>query len=143
MIDPAHGHPTHISGTLRSSSFQPMALRWPAPIEDPLRTRHALGHAFDLGRTSRQRGRACVAARLRDDYADRHRHEFSPDLVAVSLLVLDPTPLTVDQVVKRRDRDVEALRDLIRDRLGKLRLGEDDEVVAADMARKMLFRGHL
>src|SRR5713226_6613648 len=120
-----------------------MALRRPAPIEHPLRTRHALGHALHLGGTSRQRGRACVAARLRDDYADRYRHEFSPDLVAVSLLVLDPTPLAVDQVVKGRHCYVEALRDLVGDWLGKLWLGEDDEVVAADVARKVLFRGHL
>src|SRR6266852_6626737 len=143
MIAPAHRHPTHISGQVLGSTWQPMTLRRPAPIEHPLRTRHALGHALHLGGTSRQRGRACVAARLGDDYADRHRHEFGPDLVAVSLLVLDPTALAVDQVVKRGHRDVETLSDLVGDRLGTLWFGEDDEVVAADVARKVLFRRNL
>src|SRR5258708_29946064 len=100
MIAPAHRHPTHISGTLRYSTWQPMALRRPASIEHPLRTWHALGHALHLGGTSRQRRRARVAARLGDDDSDGHRYEFGADLVAVALLVLDPTPLAVDQVVK-------------------------------------------
>src|SRR5260370_4968588 len=104
MIAPAHRHPTHISGQVLGSTWQPMTLRRPAPIEHPLRTRHALGHARDLGGTSRQRGRACVAARLGDDYADRHRHAFGPDLVALSLLALHPPPRALAQLVKGADR---------------------------------------
>src|SRR5260370_27673319 len=123
MIAPAHRHPTQLTGSLPASTWQPMAVGGPAPIEHPLRTRHALGHALYLGGTSRQRGGAWVAARLRDDYADRHGHEFGSGLVALSLPVLHPAPFAVDQVVKGRHRYVEALGDLVGDRLGKLRLG--------------------
>src|SRR5713226_182853 len=143
MIAPAHRYPTQISGRISCSTWQPMALRRPPPIEDPLRAWHALGHALHLGGTSRQRGRARVAARLGDDDSDGHRYEFGADLVAVALLVLNPTPLAVDQVVESGDRDVEALRDLVRDRLGTLRLSEDDEVVAPDVAREVPLRRDL
>src|SRR5229473_596192 len=94
MIAPAYRYPTRLSETCRTSTRCPVALRWPASIEDPLRTRHALRHALDLGGTSGEGG-------------------------------------------------VEAPGDLVCDRLGKLRLGEDDEVVTADVAGKVPAVGFL
>src|SRR6266849_3474194 len=143
MIAPAYRYPTRLSETCRTSTRCPVALRWPASIEDPLRTRHALRHALDLGGTSGERGRARVAARLCDDDADRDRHELGSDLVPVALLVLDPPPPAVDQVIEGGDGGVEAPGDLVCDRLGKLRLGEDDEVVTADVAGKVPAVGFL
>src|SRR5713226_9264259 len=143
MIAPAYRYPTRLSETCRTSTRCPVALRWPASIEDPLRTRHAPRHALDLGGTRGERGRARVAARLCDDDADRDRHELGSDLVPVALLVLDPPPLAVDQVIEGGDGGVEAPGDLVCDRLGKLRLGEDDEVVTADVAGKVPAVGFL
>src|SRR6266566_7200461 len=117
-----------------------MAIRWAAAIEHPFRARHALGHTFDLGCAGRQGGCAGVAAWLRDDDPDRHRYELGSDLVAIAFFVLDPAALAVDQIVKGRHRCVEALRDLLSDRLSEGWLREDDEVIATDMAREVSFR---
>src|SRR6266851_7251996 len=140
MISPAYHHPTRLR---ERSSLCSVALGRPAAIKDPLRTRHALRHALDLGGTRGERGRARVAARLCDDDADRNRHELGSDLVSVALLVFDPPTLAVDQVVEGGDGGIEAPGDLVRDRLGKLRLGEDDEVVTADVAGKVPAAGFL
>src|SRR5438477_2349822 len=114
-----------------------MAIGRAASVQHPLRTGDPLGHALHFGRTCGERGGAGVASRLRDDDTDRHRDKIGPNLVAVALLVLDPSAFAVDQVVESRHRRIEAAGDLAGDVLRELRLGEDHKVVAADVAGEM------
>src|SRR5579885_3146875 len=112
-------------------------VRWTAPVDDPLRARDPLRHALDLGRPRRERRSASERARLGHDDAGRKRNEARVVLVSGAVLRLDPAALPVGGVVERRHHVVEAARDLGGDLLGASGLGEDHEVVAADVAREV------
>src|SRR5438552_5665579 len=126
------------SAFLRLGVASTETLRGPAAVEHPLRPGHALGDTFDLRGARGHRGGAAVAARLRDHDSDRHRHERRAQHAAAALFGLDPAPVAVDRVVESRDRLVESLGDLGGDHLRHARLGQDHEVVAADVAREVL-----
>src|SRR2546428_1175929 len=134
----APGYRTAVS--LRMGAASAEARRGTAAVEPPLRPGHALGDTFDLRRARGHRGGAAVAARLRDHDSDRHRQEGGAQHAAAALFGLDPAPVAVDRVVESRDRLVESLGDLGGDHLRHAWLGQDHEVVAADVAREVLSR---
>src|SRR5712664_4454629 len=136
MLAPAH--PSSLSLNRRVASAE--TLRRPAPVKHPLRSRHALRDALDLGGSGCHRGRAAVAARFDDHDPDRHRHERRAKHAAAAFFGLDPASVSVGWVVERGNRLIESFGDLRGDRLSHAGLGQDHEVVAADVAREMLRR---
>src|SRR5579872_7053277 len=137
MLAPASRGSFELKRLVRSA---PESLRRPAAVKDPFRTRHALGDALHLGRAGGERRRARVAPRFGHHDAYRDRYERRPQDVAVAFLGFDPSTIPVLRVVKGRHGGVEAPRDLGCDRLGHAGLGQDHEVVATDVTRKMLLR---
>src|ERR1700674_2601997 len=131
MLAPGYGHVVELS-------TEPF--RGPAAVQHPLGAGHPLGHAFDLGRARRQRRGARVAAGFRNDDSNRHRDQRRAQVVAVALLGLDPAAFPVLRVVQRGHCVVESPGHRAGDCLGEAGVGEDHKVVAADVARKVLWR---
>src|SRR5258708_27703139 len=111
--------------------------RRPAAVQDPLRTWHALGDPLYLRSAGSKRRRARVPARFRDHDPDRNRDQGRAQAAPVALLGLDPAALSVLRVVQRRHCIIKTLGDLVRDRFRHAWIGEDDEVVATHVARKV------
>src|SRR5947209_1279672 len=114
-------------------SAQPR-LRWAPPVDDPFGTWNPLRDALHLGRARGQGRRAAEVARLRHHDADRQGNKWRVMSVTGAVLGFDPSALAVGQVIERRHLLVEAARDLRREVFGQRLVGENYEIVAADMA---------
>src|SRR5438270_5887943 len=118
----APGYRTSLSLRMRNASAE--TLRGTAAVEHPLRPRHALGDAFDLGRARGDRRGAAVAAGLRDHDPDGNRDHRRAQHAAVALLSLDPSSVAVDRVVESGDRLIAPLGDPGGDHLPHARLAQ-------------------